>query len=45
MRCVSQDTSTLITYDASILLQLYDTNGELINATNATNQRVLPRAR
>ena len=32
----TQDASELITYDASILLQLYDTNGELINATDTT---------
>lgn len=32
----TQDSSELITYDASILLQLYDTNGELINATDTT---------
>jgi signal transduction histidine kinase len=31
-----QDSSTLITYDASILLQLYDSNGELINTTETT---------
>ena len=32
----TQDSSELITYDASILLQLYDTNGELINTTDTT---------
>ncbi len=32
----TQDSSELITYDASILLQLYDMNGELINATDTT---------
>ena len=32
----NRDSSELITYDASILLQLYDVNGELINATDTT---------
>ncbi|MFN2144539.1 MAG: histidine kinase dimerization/phospho-acceptor domain-containing protein, partial [Anaerolineales bacterium] len=32
----TQSASGLITYDASILLQLYDTNGELLNTTSTT---------
>ena len=36
-----QDSDTLITYDASILLQLYDSNGELLNATDTTQAGIL----
>ena len=32
----TQSSSGLITYDASILLQLYDNNGELLNTTSTT---------
>ena len=32
----TQDPRGLITYDASILLQLYDVNGELLNSTDTT---------
>ena len=31
---------SLITYDASILLQLYDNNGELVNSTNTTDSQL-----
>ncbi|MBN2044362.1 MAG: HAMP domain-containing protein [Anaerolineales bacterium] len=37
-----QNSETMITYDASILLQLYDSNGELINATETTQAGFLP---
>jgi heavy metal sensor kinase len=32
----TQDSSDLLTYDASILLQLFDNNGELLNASDTT---------
>lgn len=32
----TRDSSELITYDASILLQLFDNNGELLNASDTT---------
>ena len=39
-----RSSDALITYDSSILLQLYDNNGELINVTDSTEDQLIGKA-